>query len=162
MSSGWLLDRGFMVVRVCSEPLCGFGLFLVILPLCIPQYCMHLTHMKVAIVYTLVGGLLSLQCLLYDSVSQPCFMNTEIWGDVHANQLYYPDLLIYLFLCVPSPFPFFLLGPLKAKTRFIGGTILYLGLYFLKQFPSLLPFNPSISISAVSLHCLCLSYEVCL
>lgn len=57
-------------------------------------------------------------------------MNTEIWGDVHANQLYYPDLLIYLFLCVPSPFPLFLLGPLKAKTSFIGGTILYLGLYF--------------------------------
>lgn len=57
-----------------------------------PQYCMYLTHVQAAVIYALVGGLVSLSSVV--------FMNTEhMRWCLHANQLYYLDPLIYLSWC---------------------------------------------------------------
>lgn len=82
-----------------------FGLFLKMLHFCIPQYCMQVTHIKVAIVYTFVGGLLS-----FSPLSSPYILKYGM-ASFHEELLYDPDLHIDLFFCVSSSSRIFCLDP---------------------------------------------------
>lgn len=54
------LSGARLVVRFCSDHPSGLVFFFETLHFCIPQYCTQVTLIKLAIVYTFEGGLLSL------------------------------------------------------------------------------------------------------